>query len=106
MTHETKSGAVIDDRRTAKEVEQTIGYVVATDRFMSGWGHAPGRSLFAVPFRNHTEAAIVEQNMRRRSEMIRVRVVGEDYRPKLYRGDHFSIRSMAECSRFFQEGGF
>ena len=105
-TRTMESGAVIDDRRTEEDKAATIGFVVATDSFMSGWGEARGRSLFAVPVRNWAEAVTVENNMRARSEMKRVRVVGKDYRPRLYPGDHLSIRDMSDCDRFYRVGGF
>lgn len=97
---------VIDDRRSNEDKELTWGFVVATDRFMSGWGMAPGRSLFAVPVRNHREAEIVLDNMRSRGDMVRPRIVGSDYRPRLRTGDHLSIRDMEDCDRFYTPGGF
>ena len=98
--------AVIDDKRSEADKAATVGFVVATDSFMSVWGQARGKSYFAVPYRSQAEADIVEANMRRRSEMKRVRVVGADYRPKLQDGDHLSIRDCDDCSRFYTEGGF
>ena len=95
-----------DDNRSEDEKRRTVGFVVATDSFMSGWGLAPGRSIFAVPFETWEQAKVVEDNMRHRSEMKRVRVVGRDWRPKLHKGDHLSIRSMDDASRFYEPGGF
>jgi hypothetical protein len=98
---------VIDDRRTDDERARTAYLVVATDRFMSGWGKAPGRSLFAVPCDCLSQAKIVAANMHNRSEMKRVRIVyAKTYRPRLSAGDHFSIRSMSDSSRFYAPGGF
>jgi len=94
------------DRRSEAEKESTWGFVVATDSFMSGWGDAPRRSLFAVPVRNWKEAEIVLDNMQHRPEMKRARIVGKDYRPKLRPGDHLSIRDMSDCARFYAPGGF
>ena len=85
---------MIQDRRTPEEVAATVGFIVATDRFMSGWGHAPGRSLFAVPFRAWEDVEKIRQWLDARPEMLRVRVVGKHYRPKLREGDHLSICSM------------
>lgn len=99
---------MIDDRRTSDEKAATVGFVVATDRFLSGWGLAPGRSLFAVPLRSWGQEPTVRRNMKQRSEMQRVRTVGRDY-PKtvrLGRGDHLSIRSLDDASRFYEDGGF
>ena len=109
MTNNTRTlpgGGVIDDRRSEADKAATWGFVVATDAFFSGWGRSPGRSLFAVPVRNHREAEIVLDNMQRRSEMKRARIVASDYRPRLSEGDHLSIRNMSDCSRFYTPGGF
>lgn len=100
------SGGVIDDRRSDKDKARTWGFVVATDSFLSGWGQAPGRSLFAVPVVNNKQAAIVAHNMGHRTDMKRVRIVGANYRPQLRDGDHLSIRDMSDCSRFYTPGGF
>ena len=106
MKRELPGGGTIDDRRSADDIAATAGFVVANDSFMSGWGQATGRSLFAVPFRSMEEARIVEENMRDRTEMKYVRVVGPDYRPRLYPGDHLSIRDCSDASRFYVKGGF
>lgn len=97
---------MIDDRRTPEDKARTVGFVVATDSFMSGWGQAPGRSLFAVPLSNWDQEPTVTANMDARSDMKRVRTVGKDYRPHLAAGDHLSIRDMSDCSRFYEPGGF
>ena len=106
MTERTlPGGGVIDDRRTPEEIEQTAGFLVATDSFMSGWGKAQGRSLFAIPL---TSEEIndgmtynrIEERMERRPEFKRVRFVLRDYRPRLSEGDHLSIRGMRDTSSF------
>ena len=103
-----ENGAIVHDRRTEEDKARTAGFVVATDSFMSGWGKAPGRSLFAVPFADDIQAAIVERNMQHRSEMKRVRIVARDYpqQVKLSPSDHLSISDMRGSSRFYREGGF
>jgi len=106
MEKQTNTGAIIDDRRTDEQREITWGFIVATDSFMSGWGMAKGKSYFAVPVANNEQARIVEANMRRRSEMKRVRFVLADYRPKLQAGDHLSIMELDPKARFFQVNGF
>lgn len=106
METTTRTGAVINDRRTDEDKAATIGFIVATDKFMSGWGGAPRRSLFAVPVRNREEIDIVEENMRRRREMKRVRFVSADWRPRLQQGDHLSIATFDGASRFYVKGGF
>lgn len=101
-----ESGAVIDDQRTDEDKAKTEGFVVATDSFMSGWGNAKSRSLFAVPFTTAEQAQIVLHNMECRSEMKRARIVGKDYRPKLSAGDHLSIRAMGEMKTGFYVAGY
>lgn len=95
---------MIDDKRTDTERALTVCYVVATDSFMSGWGLAKGRSLFAVPCKSWEQSRVVLGNMHNRSEMKYVRV--QSNLPRLRKGDHLSIRSMDECSRFYTPGGF
>ena len=85
-----------DDRRTPEDKQRTVGFVVGTDRFMSGWGLAPGRSLFAVPFASWDDGKRIEEWMDSRGDMQRVRLVGKAYRPRMYAGDHLSIRGLME----------
>ena len=98
-------GGVIEDWRTPEQKAATIAMVVATDRFMSGWGKAQGRSYFAVPVTDPDHLHIVLENMEDRDEMLRVRVVGNDYRPRLRDGDHLSIREPA-AGRWLVKGAF
>ncbi len=79
------------DDRSPADVKRTIGFWVATDSFMSGWGEAPGRSIVAVPFVNADDATTVERQLRLRHEMKRLRMVGPDYQPKLRDGDHYHV---------------
>tara|TARA_R100001086_G_scaffold243162_1_gene171710 strand:- start:404 stop:757 length:354 start_codon:yes stop_codon:yes gene_type:complete len=84
--------ATIKDDRTDEEVRNTIGFVVATDSFMSGWGDAPGKSIVAVPVINDKDRQRVEVVMSRRSEMKRLRFAyGSNYKPKLGKDDHLHI---------------
>lgn len=96
-----------NDRRTPEQVAATIGFVVATDSFMSGWGHAPGHSYFAVPFSSYESGRIVEANMRARREMKRVRFhYGSRLRLRMRAGDHLSICDLDESDRFHTPHGF
>jgi hypothetical protein len=76
--------------------------VVATDRFMSGWGMAKGTTSYAAwACRDEHEAKLVSEYLATRDEMMRVRVVynaKRDYAPK--RGlisvyDGASVRAVA-----------
>jgi hypothetical protein len=100
-------GGVVNDRRTPEQREATVGFVVATDSFMSGWGQASRVSYVAVPLPNHGDMPhIVEANMRARSEMKRVRFVAADWRPRLRAGDHLSIVKMDLGGPFYRVDGF
>lgn len=80
------------DDRTEEQRQQTWGFVVATDSFMSGWGRADGgRSLYAVAVPDETRADDVEWRMDHRDEFKRVRVCLPDWRPRLYDSDHLHI---------------
>jgi hypothetical protein len=101
--HELReSGAVV------KSIERKpkYGYVVATDSFMSGWGHAPRTSYYAVAVDTKREMEIVIQNMTSRSEMKRVRFQTE--LPRVKRGQHLHVVGKRQAKRFFEigEGGF
>ena len=96
--------ATIEDRRTEEQKNITVGFVVATDSYLSGWGAAPDRSLYAVAFTTGKQRIIVEKNMKNRSDFKRVRVVyGKEYRPKLSDGDHLSIPEINESLPIYKE---
>ena len=91
----------IKDDRTREDVEKTKGFVVATDKFMSGWGSAPGKSYVAVPFISAEDRERIEIRMRRRPEMKRIRIVyGKKYRPSLHSGDHLHIYNIIDSFRY------
>ena len=103
MTKTLPGGGIVDDRRTPEERAQTVGFIVATDTVMSGWGRAPGRSIFALPvtLAEYLDGRTVRRIMERmeaRPDMSRVRECGRDWRPRLRAGDHLSIRSIAETA--------
>ena len=106
-TFSKRSPAITVDNRTDADKANTALFVVALDKFMSGWGGAPGRSYFAVPCASLEQAKIVQANMRHRSEMTRVRLRWASQRiVSLRHGDHLSIRAMDDCERFYTPGGF
>jgi len=85
--------AVRVDDRTSSEVEKTIGFWVATDKFLSGWGMAKGgRSIVACPVVSKEDSDKVERRFQLRKEFIRVRFVsGNKYFPHLRTNDHLHI---------------
>ena len=74
---------ILKDHRTQTDKAQTWGFVCALDQFMSGWGQAPGKSYFMIPVKDHHQAQRVKTNMKNRSDMNHVRVVGRKYRPQM-----------------------
>ena len=87
------SDYTIKDDRTDAEKDVTIGFVVATDAFMSGWGNAKnGRSIVARPIRDTEECDRLMRLFEDRDEFKRVRYAsGRDYNPRLRGCDHLHI---------------
>lgn len=97
----TASRAVRQDDRTPEEKAATIGFWVATDRFMSGWGQALGKSICACPVISSEDADIVERRFRSRTEFKYIRFVGgKNYYPKLNDGDHLHIYDTKTSFRY------
>ena len=92
-----------NDRRT--DPTRPWAFVVFTDSFMSGWGQAPRRSLYALAVSGPQEYRAVMAQGARRSDMKRGRLVGvkADGTPKvrLGRGDHLSITDRTEAPRWY-----
>ena len=92
---------IINDDRTPEEITNTIGFVVATDNFMSGWGNAQGRSIVAVPFVSEEDCKKIMNRMELRREMKRVREIwSNEYKPRLYEGDHLHIYDTTTSFRY------
>ena len=90
---------MVKDDRTQAEKHETIGFVVATDSFMSGWGGAEGgKSFVARPIRSSEELDMVTEAFEGRAEFKRVRFVlgkvtkeGRVYKPKMQVGDQLHV---------------
>lgn len=82
---------MIQNDMTQEEQETFQGFVVATDRFMSGWGMAPGKSYIATPYFSDADLKQVMEVLEGRKEMKHVRVVGRQWHPRLRSGDHCHI---------------
>ena len=97
---------MIDDKRENKTAP-ALGYIVATDKFMSGWGMARGgRSLFAVAVNTPDEAVTAENVINGRGDMIRPRLVQTlradgTPRVRMSDADHLSVRDRASAKAFY-----
>ena len=83
----------IKDDRTEADKDVTIGFVVATDKCLSGWGGATGgQSYVARPVRDTEECDRVMRFFEDRDDFLRVRYAsGSEYKPRLQSGDHLHI---------------
>lgn len=84
---------IVDDSRVfdARPVREVARWLVANDKFLSGWGHAPRRSLVAYPADAMSLKRLDElyEWCDERSDFVRVRV--QERLPRLRDGDHLSI---------------
>jgi len=99
-------GGVIEDDRDRAEKMGTEWFAIGTDSYLSGWGQAPRRSLYALPCRDFKEAELCAENLKKRGDMKRVRIVAGDWRPRLRSGDHLHIASRFGADRHYRSGGF
>lgn len=73
---------IFKDDRTAEQMKTHNRLVVATDRFLSGWGKAEGGGSYAPWACTEGELEACERWVRNREDMLRVRVVDADsYKP-------------------------
>lgn len=100
---------MIESRVKGRSTRKSTRFVVCTDTFMSGWGKALGRSLYALRV-GPASAQIVLANAKRRREMKRCRIVKAkaNGRPdvKLRAGDHLAIVGRDTAQRWYTPGGF
>ena len=89
---------MINDKR--KSPTEPWGYMVATDKCMSGWGQAPGRSLFALAVHTPEQREAARDRLEHRSEMIRVRFNLD--LPRLREGDHLSINDIGSAPSWYE----
>lgn len=75
------SGTTFVDDRTNEQKKTHPVVVMATDRFLSGWGGAAGGASYAGWACRYEDHFAVERWVRSRSDAARVRIVGSDYRP-------------------------
>jgi len=73
---------IIQDDRTPEEKKTHPILVIGTDSFLSGWGQAKGGKSYAVWACKPEHERIVLNWVASRSDMKRVRVTVDPYRPK------------------------
>ena len=58
-----------------RDIPEAAYYVPMTDKFMSGWGHAAGKTnRHVIPCDTYDEAQAITENAMGRSEMVRVTI--------------------------------
>ena len=72
---------ILKDERTPEQHKTHTLIVLMTDRFMSGWGQATGGYSYAGWACTPALLDTIEQRIRARSDAMRVRIVGGNYRP-------------------------
>jgi hypothetical protein len=83
MGHAGKGRNVyMQDDRTAEQKRTHTLIVLATDRWMSGWGKASGGASYAGWACTPEDLDACEAWVSQRSDMRNVRVVGGNYRPR------------------------
>jgi hypothetical protein len=89
-------GTIQDHRtRDTRPIKEIDAWYVATDRIMSGWGHAPRRSLVAYPRpTNRRDAQRLGDWLSNRDDFQRVRI--NSALPRLYEGDHLCLYDVPE----------
>lgn len=75
---------IIEDDRTEEEKLTHSCIVLGTDRFLSGWGYAKNGLSYAGWACQDKDLWKVERWVKARSDMKRVRIVGNNYRPSNY----------------------
>ena len=96
------AGQINDRRRDPSH--QPRGFVVMRDKFMSGWGKAPGNSYYAIAVETENEGYVVIANAADRSEMKNVR--WSRTLPRIRANDHLSVTDRHEAPRWFVPGAF
>ena len=88
---------IIDQR---SEIPNAPVYVLANDRFMSGWGPAEGKiNTVILPCADRHEAQQVAAYARSRKEQQRVRIVSD--KPRLRPGHLYSLLTRENASAWY-----
>jgi hypothetical protein len=80
-------------------------YVLTEDSFMSGWGPAKNKvNVLILPCETYTEACIVADNARNRSDQKRVRI--NTTKPRVRPHWYISVHDKGSYSRWYEPGAF
>ena len=79
----------------AERIAAATCWVNMTDKAMSGWGKAPGKSIYCIACDTRAEADAIEKAAHERSEMRYITVASAPRRARRH-GDHVSIRHVSE----------
>ena len=92
----------IETARELPPLSESPCFVLANDKFMSGWGSATGKvNVVILPCASLAEAYVVAQNARDRSDMRRVRIVAYK-KPRLQsRGKLYSLMTRDDADRWY-----
>ena len=103
----TNNEHTIQDDRTPEEIENTIGFWVATDSYLSNWLNyertetVVNRSIVACPITSPEDKETVHNRFLLRDEFKRVRFIyGNQYRPKMNPKDHLHIYDTTKSFRY------
>jgi len=83
--------AIYRDDRTEKQRRTHTVLIAGTDKVLSGWGLAANGTSYAAWACRPQDAYKVERWVRQRSDMLRVRVVSDPWRPCRRPGDNAHI---------------
>lgn len=79
-------------------------YVLAEDRFMSGWGEAKGKvNVVVFPAASYEEAEWIARKLHNRSEMKRIRI--NMHKPQFKRRQLYSLMTPSTSSFFYPKPG-
>ena len=86
---------IINDRRNDEQRTTHTYLVIGKDRVLSGWGNAQGGASYAAWACTVDDVDKVEQWVRNRTDLTRVRVVRDPYQPPAQCA-HFSVYAVTQ----------
>jgi len=104
--HSEKGKKIMSQHITeSKNFPNAPFYVLANDKFLSGWGPAKGKvNTVVLPCATLAEAETVEKNAKNRSDMKFVRIVSN--KPRMKQGVMYSLMCKDDAERWYTPGGF